>query len=362
MLITLPSLGGDEGIWDDGVNAALSLIDAHDHTTNKGARIRAAAINIDGDLAYNGFFLNTVGKIVFSSIAVPSTDNKSIFVSTVDNELYWRTNAGTNVKLTSGTSINTSLVGGILGDYSTVGAEVAYDDVNDRYTFKQQGSKPWARIASGPVRIYEFNTTEALYVELAAPSTLASSYTVTLPLVPPGTQAMLQMSTAGVLLASNTIAQALTATDFKHSSPRTHKIPAMMMTNRTVHVKTVSAAGAHVGWGLAANSERINIPVQLHDGDVITGYSILINKITNAATTISGRMHRTLIGGGTIGTETNLGAGSSNAANAPGAIVLGEVLNITVDNSNTYYITCGNACVAAAADVIYSAEVYYTRS
>ena len=90
-----------------------------------------------------------------------------------------RTNGGTNIKVTSGSTLNLSLVGGIVGDYASVGAEVAYDDANDRYTFKQQlgggGVKQWARLAAGDVDLYEVlatasGTTISNRVRLKSPS------------------------------------------------------------------------------------------------------------------------------------------------------------------------------------------------
>lgn len=206
--IVEPVLGGDNGTWDDRLNAALQLIDAHDHTSGKGLRIRTDALNIDEDLTFAGFGATNVGRVGFTAVAALSTGARALYVDTADNELYWRTNAGVNVKLTSGTSINTTLVGGIVGDYTAVNAEVAYEDANDRYTFKQQGSpKPWARVMCGGLQLAEFNTNESLFVRLIAPAALASSYDVTWPTAPPAATAIVQMSSAGVLSASNTVVE-----------------------------------------------------------------------------------------------------------------------------------------------------------
>jgi len=210
MSIVLPTLGGDRGTWDDKLNAALMLIDPHDHTSGKGVQVPTAGININADLTFAGFGAINLGRVAFTAVTALSSGSKALFVSSSDNELYWRTNAGANVKLTSGASLNTSLIGGIAGDYASAGAEVAYDDSEDRYTFKQQGSpKPWARVASGPVRIHEFGTTESVYVELAAPGALGASYTVTLPTAAPGSTSILQMDSSGVVSASNTVANAV---------------------------------------------------------------------------------------------------------------------------------------------------------
>lgn len=204
-LIT-PVQGADRGTWDDKINAAFALVDAHDHTSGKGVQIVSAAININADLGWGGFGITALGKISFSAIAAPSGGSKNLFVSSADNELYWRTNAGVNVKLTNGASINTTLVGGIVGDYSTVGAEVAFVDADQVYTFKDQSSptKKWARIASGPVRIYENDTTESVYVEHAVAAALAAPYTVTWPAALPASTKLMQISSTGVVTFANT--------------------------------------------------------------------------------------------------------------------------------------------------------------
>lgn len=224
MNIILPTLGQDSGQWDDKLNAALTLVDAHDHTSGKGPRVPTAGININADLAFGGYGPTGLGKAAFNAVTALTTGSKTLFVSSADNELYWRNNGGTNVKLTSGSTINIALVGGIVGDYSSVGAEVAYSDADKVYTFKQNGSpKPWARIASGPVRIHEYNTTETVYVELAIDAALASSYTLTLPAALPGANgAVLQISSAGIVSYAASVALAANQS-FQVSGTGKHK-------------------------------------------------------------------------------------------------------------------------------------------
>lgn len=204
-----PTLGGDSGAWDDKLNTSLDLLDAHDHTAGNGTRVPVDGLDIDEDLPFGGFGLTDVGRVVFFASAAPS-DAVCLYVSSSDNELYWRTFSGADVKLTSGTTINTSLVGGIGGDYSTVGAEVAYDDGSDRYTFKQQGSpRTWARIACGDVRLYETGTNETVFVGLKAPAGLAVSYDVTFPDAVPDSTSLMLMDAGGVMTVSNTVPNAI---------------------------------------------------------------------------------------------------------------------------------------------------------
>jgi hypothetical protein len=357
MLIDLPVLGGDEGAWDDKINADFRLIDAHDHTANKGARITPAAMNINADLAFGGFFISALGKVSFTAIAAPSSGARSLFVNSADNELYWRTNAGTNVKLTSGVTINTSLVGGIAGDYAAVGAEVAYDDANDRYTFKQQGTKPWARIASGPLRLFEFNTTESVYVELVAPSGLVSSYTITLPLAAPGSGTFLQMSSAGVISASNTVTGDVTANDYKHTGTHTLIIQASEAHSAAATFTESIANGAK--WTMPAGAARVWFPVRVEAGMRITGWTVFLEKNSNNTKTLKARMIKHSLNGIiSIGAVTTLGTEKSNAASAPGPVNLTDTFtdDVTTSSYMLYVDTTGDTL-----DAVFGLHVTYTR-
>ena len=138
--------------------------------------------------------------------------------------------ASANVKLTANGGVN----GGIVGDYSTVGAALAFDDANDRYTFKQQAPGNWARIACGEVRIFETGTTESVFVGLAAPASLSTSFTLTLPTAAPVATSLVLMNSSGVLSATNTVpnlvsfsgGMALTGTAEEHHGARTMTLAA----------------------------------------------------------------------------------------------------------------------------------------
>lgn len=204
MLIDKPVLGGDAGTWDDKINAAIDTIDAHDHSIGRGTTVKTAGISINADLTFSSLYAPiNLHRITFASIVALTGNNKSLFVNTADNELYWRSNAGTNVKLTSGAALNVAaFTGGIGGDYTAVGAALNFDDAGDRYTLKQQ-SNLWARMASGDVRLFETGTTDSVFVGLAAPAALAGSYTITMPLAAPAATRPVQMSSAGVLTAGD---------------------------------------------------------------------------------------------------------------------------------------------------------------
>ena len=356
-LIT-PVAGADSGSWDDKINAAFVLVDAHDHTSGKGVAVPIAGLDIDDDFPMAGFGLVNLGKISFSPIAAPSSGSKNLFVNASDNELYWRSNAGVNVKLTSGTSINTSLVGGIVGDYTSVSAEVAFDDANDRYTFKQNSATGWARLASGDVRLYETGTSESVYVGLKAPAALAVSYDITWPADPnplaDGVTHLMQMSSTGAVSVSNTLAAAIVAADFKHSTARVMVLgPGAFQQIGSTHVFNGT------NWTLGNSSTATlwaDIPLDV--GDRITSIKLLIDKNSDGTNTLTADVLRVNVGAGAtnIGTETN-------NANNPGNITLGTLTaSETIATQKPIMIELSQSDSSPSAnDVLYGVEVTYDR-
>ena len=55
MLLSLPTLGGDPGTYDDQLNASLARIDLHNHTTGLGVQVPTAGLDIDANLTFAGF-------------------------------------------------------------------------------------------------------------------------------------------------------------------------------------------------------------------------------------------------------------------------------------------------------------------
>ncbi len=363
MGIELPVQGGDSGTWDDKINAGFALVDAHDHTSGQGMQVPVAGLDIDADLAFGGFGVTTLGKAAFSAVTALASGTKTLFVSSADNELYWRTNAGTNVKLTAGTSINTTLVGGIVGDYTTVSAEVAYDDANSRYTFKAPGSpKTWARLASGPVRIHQFATSETVYVEHAIDAALASSYTVTWPAALPGAAALMQISAAGLVSYSNTTTEVITAADFRHTTNQVLQLPgAFWQDPNAAHLLDLAASGAQKGIRMttAVGTNVITMPIPLKAGDQFTGYTIYMSKEQTAGAVTAIMYRQNMF---STGAESSLGASSSLAAGTSGYLTLAETFTHTIEEGYQYYLTfLGGGSVTPSADHVYAVSITFKR-
>jgi hypothetical protein len=211
MGLILPTLQDDEGVWDDLLNAALGVggIDDHDHSAGRGVKVKPTGLDINADLTFAGHRALNLAATQLTAVdpATMAGFNRSFFVSNADNELYYRNNAGTNVKFTNGGTLNFSIVGGIGGDYTAVGALFSFDDGTDRYLAQQQGSpRPWAGMAVGNLDLYQQAASIVNRVRLKSPAALAASYDVTFPAALPGSTLALQMSAAGAITASNTFA------------------------------------------------------------------------------------------------------------------------------------------------------------
>jgi hypothetical protein len=381
MGLVLPTPGGSSGTWDDLLNAIFGLLDAHSHATGSGVLIRPAAIGINGDLTFAGFSPTNLRSLVFAE-GQAVTGVRRIYVG-ADGELYWNSNVGTAVKLTDGTTLNMSFVGGIGGDYAAVSAALDYDDSNLRYTLKQGGGTLWARLASGEVRVYETSSTDTVYCGIAAPAALASSYTRTLALALPGSTQLAQMSAAGVETFSNTVANLITASggvstptisgtpnfttavtmastlqvtgeitavaNYKHSYQRTLTIPASAAVSGG---PLLTASG--IEWTVGTTTARVMFPIPCHGGDRIISWRLRIDK-SSAAGTVTGRLRFA----DATGAETDLGTASTITSAVGNTTLANSGLSVDVDQANQYYVTFEGG--GTTGDLIRHLEINYTR-
>ena len=205
MGLVQPSEDDDDDVWDTILTALFLLVDAHDHTTGKGAPVPSAGLDIDATLTFNEQRATDLGGVAFDNLASPiSSGGYEIFTS--GGNFYFR-NATTNVQITSGATLNMTTVGGIAGDYTSVTAEDAFVNAQDGYTFKQQvgaAVRQYAKMDSADVRLYEFKAHPTAgvptnFVGLASPAALAASYTLTMPAALPAAVRPVQSSAGGAL-------------------------------------------------------------------------------------------------------------------------------------------------------------------
>jgi hypothetical protein len=382
--LTLPTRGAPgSGLWGDTEDSNLALLDAHDHSSGKGVRIKTAGISIDADLSFSSLYAPTaLNRITFSSVAALSSNNKSLFVSDADNELYWRSNAGANVKLTSGSSLNVAaFTGGIGGDYTAVSASVQYDDANKRYTFKQGGGTTWAKLHAGGLRLSELGTNETVFVEQIAPSALAVSYTMTWPLATPGSTQLAQIDSTGQWSFSNTVVSnatfsgTLTSTGlvtatagvtcgasqhvtvsgagiFKHGT-KTLSLAAAAFVARDVQFSVAPVGSA--AWSTALQAD-IYASITLPVGARILAIRAFIKDSLGSPT----KIQASLVSLTNAGTSTTIASSSVSAGNQTNQTLTVSPSATTIASSTGYSIRLS---ITTGADTVtaYGAEVDYDQ-
>lgn len=107
MNLVIPAVGVTLGPqWASDINAALALIDAHDHSPGKGVPINASGMNIDSDLSFQNNSATNLASVNFTAQSI-TPPNNSIFESGVD--LFFVDGNGNIVRLTqSGSVIRTA--------------------------------------------------------------------------------------------------------------------------------------------------------------------------------------------------------------------------------------------------------------
>ena len=347
--LVTPILGAARGTWDDSINACFALVDAHDHTSGKGVAVPVAGLDIDDDIVMGGNGLTGVGLVDFTSVAALSSGANVLFTSSADGELYWRTTGGTNVKLTDGTSINTTLVGGIVGDYSSVGAEVAFDDSDQAYTFKDQSSptKKWATVACGPVRIYDEDTTESVYLEHRIDSSLASSYSLTWPAALPADAARLFINPSGALeYQSLTKTLMIPGNAFKEltGAPTDTLAAHTLLTNASE-------------WRFGNSLTVLSAPLPVFAGDTIKSLTFYVNKASDTDNVLTVSLHTYSITTGAITSSST----ATLTTSAPGATTIPiPALTVVTDATHTYAIEIKQSdALPSAVDKFFGVAISY---
>lgn len=100
-----PDVGITPGpTWAQLLNALTDLIDAHDHTPGKGAKITPSGMTIDQDFTLNGFAL--LAAAYAQLVAQNSTLTGAGKIYQVGGNLYWNNGSGAPVQITVGNLVN----------------------------------------------------------------------------------------------------------------------------------------------------------------------------------------------------------------------------------------------------------------
>lgn len=206
MGLILPDVGITPGpTWASMLNAALSDIDIHDHSSGRGVKVTPSGLNIDSDLTLNSHNLIAARSYELDNQVsfLPVGELRRVYVK--GGDLFYNNNSGQPVQITAGNTIYISGGGGIGGDYGKPGVQalVSYSDLTKTYIFTQNTGIT-ANMAQGPTTIYE-NMMASNGVTLNAPSGLAASYNMFLlsALPPAANKRILTINSSGQMLADD---------------------------------------------------------------------------------------------------------------------------------------------------------------
>lgn len=370
MSLTLPTNHGSADVWDTILEDLFTLIDEHDHTTGKGVAIPAAALNINADVPWNsgGTYRAITGIKALdfqpSDDAAMTSYACALFVDDSNNELYWRTSGGVNVKLTAASALNVAaFTGGLGGDYASISALLDYDDASDTYRFRQElsgGVRQYAKIGVADIVLREYDpagdaTVPVETVTLKSPDALAASYGITMPAALPGSQAVVQMSSTGQLIASNT---------------RANKTLVIGPANYMEETANAYAGAGkpyfqyNTGYYPNTSTARIVVPINLDPGDVITDCKLWLHKGSGSGVTVFAQLWKIAFADGT---RTAIDS-NTNSLNAPGAssiqVASGGVgsLSETVAATHYYQLEIYQTGAASAADYLRSTVITYDKA
>jgi len=195
MNMPVPVVGTDPGPdWANNINASLSIIDSHNHTSGQGVQITPQGLNINADLPLNGNNLTTARSLRFSpqsGTISGSSDLGCLYENGVD--LYYIDGAGNQVRITQGGAV-TGATGTITGLPSGT-ASAAFS--GSTFSFQSATNTP-ATMNFGTVVLGQ-TVASGKNVTIAASGSQPSNYNLTLPTGLPSTQSALLSDNSGNL-------------------------------------------------------------------------------------------------------------------------------------------------------------------
>lgn len=199
MNLVLPVVSQTIGpTWATQLNAALALIDSHNHSSSQGVQIPTAGLNINADLPFNGQDAIQLRSARFTDqggTIAAAGDVGCLYIG--NGNLYYNNGAGTAVQVTNGGS-----VAGAAGNITGLAAPAALTYTSGSTTFRfTSNTNIDAALDCGPVTIRQ-QIASANGITLQSPSGLAASYALTLLTALPAGQRIMTCDAAGNLAAA----------------------------------------------------------------------------------------------------------------------------------------------------------------
>jgi len=199
MSLILPTVGSQPSpTWAQDLNASLSIVDQHDHSSGNGVPITPAGLNISSDLSFQENNAVAVRSARFtaqgSPLALP-TDLNCAYVSGVD--LYYNDGNGNQIQITAS--------GGVAGSPGSIGSLVSpasctYVSATPAFVFQSAANTP-ANLDGGSLVLRNISASSN-GITINPPGALAASYSVTFPAALPAGQRFATLDASGNLAAT----------------------------------------------------------------------------------------------------------------------------------------------------------------
>lgn len=238
MNLTLPVVGVTAGpAYATQVNAALTVIDSHNHASGSGVQITPAGLNINADLSMNSNDLTDTRTVRFTAqaAALPGTTPDLACLYVVGNNLYYNDGAGNQIAMTASGSI-AGASGNITGLVAPASA-VYTSGGSPNFKFMSTATNS-ANIDGASYLMRNPGVTATYALTLQAP-TLSSNYSITLPTVP-ASASFLQIDSSGVITASPAVSLGITAANLAADSVTTAKIADANVTGAKIASATIT--------------------------------------------------------------------------------------------------------------------------
>jgi len=192
MSLVVPTVSTDPGPdWANNVNASLSIIDGHNHSSGSGAPISVDGLSITTDLPFNGNSATELKSAQFQDqgAVLPGATIDALYV--VGGELFYNDAIGNQVQITLSGSV-TGASGTITGLPSGT-ASVSYN--SGTFSFKSATNTP-ASMSVGPI-VTGANSVNPKFVTISASGAQPNDYSLIWPLALPTTGTRFVTSTTG---------------------------------------------------------------------------------------------------------------------------------------------------------------------
>lgn len=215
MNLIQPAIGNTPSpTWASDLNADMSSIDSHDHSSGKGVSITPDGINISADLPFNSNNATLLRSARFATQTVPlalGSDLICAYAVGTAGDLYWNDNNGNQIQITASGGI-----AGSPGSIANLTSPAAATWVSADATFVwTRASNVAANMDAGTLIVRypgSYPAPSGNYIAIQAPTTLSSGYAITLPALP-GSQSFLTIDASGNLVAPSSFLGGITRTN-----------------------------------------------------------------------------------------------------------------------------------------------------